>query len=148
MQVQPTETTATDIVSEHYDTYKEVQQDILETETRKTRNAILIVAALLFGSDLLALLMANAVSGTNLLYILIVPVIFATIGIFALKQPLAAIITAIVLYVSLWAFNVYIYGGAQILSGLIMKAIAVTFLLMGLNHAREAVKARKNLKSA
>jgi hypothetical protein len=147
-QLQPTETTAPDIVSDHYDTYKEVQLDILQTETRKTRNAIFIVAAILFGSDLLALLMANAASGSNLLYILVVPMLFVAIGFFALKQPLVAILAAILLYISLWAFTVYTYGGAQILSGLIVKAIAVTLLLIGLNNAREAEKARKNLKSA
>lgn len=140
--------TSTDVVTDYYDTYKEVQLDILQTKTRKTRNAIFSVAALLFGSDLLALFMANAVTATTLLYILAVPALFVAVGFFALKQPLAASITAIVLFAGLWVFTVYVFGGSQVISGLIVKAIIITFLLIGVNHAREAEKARKNLKNA
>lgn len=144
----PETATSADIVTDYYDTYKEVQQDILQTETRKTRNAIFSVAALLFGSDLLALFIANAVTPATLLYITIVPALFVAAGFFAIKQPLAAIITALVLYVGIWGLSVYIYGGSQLMSGLIVKAITVTTLLVGLNHAREAEKARKNLNAA
>jgi len=144
----PETATTTDIVSDYYDTYKEVQHDILQTETRKTRNAIFLVAALLFGSDLLALFMANAATPSTLLYISVVPLLFVAVGFFALKQPLAAIITALVLYVGIWGLTVYIYGGSQLMSGLIIKAITVTTLLVGLNNAREAEKARNNLKNA
>jgi hypothetical protein len=140
--------TSPDTISDYYDGYKEVQQDILQTETRKTRNSIFIVAALLFGSDLLALSMANVVTGTTLLYTLVVPALFLAIGFFALKQPLAASITATVLFVGLWAFTVFVYGGAQVISGLIIKSVIITLLLLAINQAREAEKARKNLKSA
>jgi len=80
------------------------------------------------------------------LYIAVVPALFVAVGFFALKQPLAAIIIAMVLYVAIWAITIYIYGGAQVMSGLIVKAITVTALLVGLNNAREAERARKNLK--
>jgi len=148
MHVPSTEATTTNVVTEYYDSYKEVQQDILATETRKTRNTIFGVAALLLGSDLLALFMANAVTGTTFLYILVVPAVFAGLGFIALKQPMAAAISALVLFACLWTFTVYVYGGAQVLSGLIVKAIIITLLLLGINHAREAAKARKNLMNA
>ena len=72
------------------DSYADTQKEILVMETRKTRNKLFIIAAVILISDLLALFMANAVNATTLLVIGIVPLVFVGLAFLAIKEPLLA----------------------------------------------------------
>jgi hypothetical protein len=129
------------------DTYfKETQLDIWQYEKKKTMQAIWAIGGVLLASDLLALLMANALTVSALIYILVLPALYVGLGLWAQKQPLAAAITASLLFAAIVALSIYAYGAGSSVSGLLIKAFVIFFMISGFNHAREAEAAKRNLK--
>ena len=126
--------------------FKETQLDIWQHEKKKTMHAVFAIGAVLLGSDLLALLMANALTGASFVYVLIVPAIYAGIGLFAQKKPLAAAILAALLFLAIIAFTIYALGAKSMVSGLLIKAIVIFFVISAFHHAREAERAKRNLE--
>jgi 4-hydroxybenzoate polyprenyltransferase len=109
-------------------------------------HAIFAIGGILLGSDLLALLMANALTPTTFAYTLAVPVLYVCLGLFAQRQPLAAAIVASFVFITIIAINIYAFGAKSIVSGLLIKAVVIFFVISGFNHAREAERAKRNLK--
>jgi hypothetical protein len=142
-----TESNSNDVVSNYYDEYKQNQEYILKLESRKVRNSIFIVAALLFGSEFLGLMMANLVTVTNTLASAIIPLILVGIGFLALRLPLLAIILATLVFAGLIVLTIVLLGGAGAISGLLVKAIVIYFLVAGFQSARQAELARKEVKA-
>lgn len=126
--------------------FKETQLDIWQQEKKKTMQAIFAIGGILLGSDLLALLMANALTPITFAYTLVVPVVYVLLGLFAQRQPLAAAIIACFVFIVIVAINIYAFGARSIVSGLLMKAVVIFFVISGFNHAREAERAKRNLK--
>ncbi len=126
--------------------FKETQLDIWQHEKKKTMQAIFAIGGILLGSDLLALLMANALTATSFAYTLAVPVLYVLLGLFAQRQPLAAAIVASFVFIVIIAINIYAFGARSIVSGLLIKAVVIFFVISGFNHAREAERAKRNLK--
>jgi hypothetical protein len=126
--------------------FKETQLDIWQHEKKKTMQALFTIGGILLASDLLALLMANALTATSFAYTLAVPVLYVLLGLFAQRQPLAAAIVASFVFLAIIAINIYAFGARSIVSGLLMKAVVIFFVISGFNHAREAERAKRNLK--
>lgn len=140
---EPQGTEAPSIFENDYD--KEVFLDNWKSGSLKTMKAIFAIGAILLFSDLLALSMANTLNGSSIIIVFIVPLIYAALGVFARTRPLLSIIIASVLFLAIIAINIYAFGTKSLLSGLIIKAFVVYFILTGLNHAREAEAAKKKL---
>lgn len=136
------------IVSEYYDNYKETQEYLLQINCRKTRNAIFTIAVLILCGDLLGLAVANAFTTQTFLITLIVPAVLIGIGLIAPKEPMLAIILAALIFAGLIILSIIAYGGIGAISGIIIKAIIVYFLLTGFQTAREAEKIRRELKNS
>ena len=134
------------VVSEQYDNYKEVQKEILSIEIRKTRNKLISIAIVIFAFDLLVLLMANLATAKTLLIILIVPAIITGLAFLSVKEPMTAMIIAAVLIIGLWVYMIILSGGKAAVSGWIGKAIIVYLLLAGFQNAREAAKIKGELR--
>ncbi|MGH2553223.1 MAG: hypothetical protein ACRDEB_05870 [Chitinophagaceae bacterium] len=134
------------VVSELYDNYTEVQKEILSIEIRKTRNKLFTIAVVIFVFDLLAILMADIVTTRSLLLILVLPVLITGLAILSIKEPLIAMIIAALLIVGLWVYTIIILGGKAIVSGWIGKAILVYLLIAGFQNAVEAAKIKRELK--
>ena len=128
------------------DTYADTQKEILFIETRKTRNKLFIIAAVILISDLLALFMANAVNATTLVVIGIVPLVFVGLAILALKEPLLAMILGAAVIVALWLFMFVQFGNPSLISGLLVKAVLITLVISGFQNAIEANRVRKEMK--
>ena len=128
------------------DSYSDTQREIFAIEKRKTRNKLFIIAAVIFFFDLIALLTANAVSALTLVYIAVVPLMFVGLALLATKEPLLAMIIGAVIIVALWVFNYIQFGGRSIVSGILAKAILITFLISGFQSAIEANKVRKEMR--
>ncbi len=128
------------------DSYSDTQKEILAIETRKTRNKLFIIAAVILISDLLALLMANAVNVTTLLFIAVVPLIFVGFALLATKEPLLAMILCAVVIVALWVFTFVQFGSRSLVSGILVKAVLITLLISGFQNAIEANRIRKEMK--
>jgi len=128
------------------DSYADTQKEILVIETRKTRNKLFIIAAVILISDLLALFMANAVNATTLVVIGIVPLVFVGLAILALKEPLLAMILGAAVIVALWVFMFVQFGNPSLISGLLVKAVLITLVISGFQNAIEANRVRKEMK--
>lgn len=73
---------------------------------------------------------------------LVVAGIFIGLGFWCKKQPVAAIISALSLYIILWVIAI-IDNPVNILSGIIIKIMIIGYLIKGLNSAFEAQKIKK-----
>jgi hypothetical protein len=136
------------VLATEIDTYREVQTDIWETDRRKTRNKIFWIAAIFFLSDLLALLMANAVSGLLVGTSLIIPVLFVGVGFLAYNFPMAGVISAAILFIAVIGLTIVAAGASGAFSGFMIKAVIIFFLLSAYNSAKEAEQAKRNLQSS
>jgi len=134
------------IISDYYDNYKETQAEIFKIETRKARNMIFTVAAVLLIGDLLGLAIANAITYLTLLAALLFPVVFTGLGFFARKQPLLAVILSMIVFAIIIILTFFVMGSVSLISGLVVKAIIVFCLIAGLNNAREAERAKKEMQ--
>ncbi len=123
----------------------ETQKEILAIETRKTRNALIYVAAVIFVFDLIGLLILNAVMARSLLLIAVVPAIILGLAFLSIKEPLVAIIIAGLLIIGIWIYTIVITGGIAAVSGWIGKIIIIYLLIAGFQHAREASRIKKEL---
>ena len=128
------------------DSYADTQKEILVMETRKTRNKLFIIAAVILISDLLALFMANAVNATTLLVIMIVPLVFVGLAFLAIKEPLLAMILGASVIVALWVFMFVQFGNPSLISGLLVKAVLITLAISGFQNAIEANRVRKEMR--
>ncbi len=132
-------------VSGYYESYSETQKDVLAIEIRKTRNILFTLTAIIFAGDLMGLLVLNVLIAEAILIILIVPVILTGLAFLAVKEPLPAITIAAVIIVGLWIYTIVVTRGQAAIMGWLIKAVIVYFLIAGFQHAREAVRIKKEL---
>ena len=132
-------------VSGYYENYSETQKEVLAIELRKTRNTLFILAVIIFAGDILGLLMVNAIFLQAVLISLIVPAIMAGLAFLAGKEPMTAIVIAAVIIIGLWVYLMVISGGYSAVTGWIIKAIIIYFLIAGYQHAKEATRIKKEL---
>jgi hypothetical protein len=136
----------TDVISGYYDDYKQTQAEIFQRESKRARNSILTVAILLFASDMLGLAIANLITGQTIAYALLFPAIFTAMAFLAIKQPMLAVIIAIIVFAGIIIVSVLAYGGRGAISSIIVKAIIVYFLLAAFQSAKVAERARKEMQ--
>lgn len=139
------ETEGTNQISDYYSGYQQLELQSAETEIRKARNALLVVAVLTLILNLIVLGQADALSGTPLLITIGVSAIFAGLAFWTKRQPLSAIIVALVLYVGLWIFDIAVLGPERLIKGIIFKAIIIYFLVRAIKPARDAERLKKEL---
>jgi hypothetical protein len=134
------------VVSELYDNYTEVQKEILSTEIRKTRNKLFTIAIVIFLFDLLILLSANLVNAKTILLIIFIPAIITGLAFLSVKEPLLAMIITAIIIIGLWVYSIITIGGIAAISGWIEKAVIIYLLLAGFQNATEAAKIKKELR--
>jgi hypothetical protein len=132
-------------IGEYYDNYKEMQSELINMYSKKTRNAIFTIAGLWLASELLGLAMANVFTTQLLLSVSLVPIILIAVAFLALKQPLAPIIVAAIVFAGVWVLMILVFGGIGAISGLLVKAIIIYFLISGFQSAKEVNRIRKEI---
>jgi len=135
-----------DSVSGLYENYSDTQKEVMAIEIRKTRNVLFTLAAIIFASDLLGLLLVNDVSLQTLLVILVVPAIYFGLAFLATKEPLTAIIIGAVIILGVWIYMIALLGAKGAVMGWLVKAAIIYFLIAGLQHAKEATRIKKELR--
>lgn len=128
-----------------FDNHFETQKEILAIEIRKTKNILITLAVIVFGSDLLALVIANAVILTTLLIILIVPLLLFGLSLLASKEPMTAMVAAIIIMLGIWTYTIVVTNGSAAVTGWLIKAVIIYFLIAGYGHAKEANRIKKEL---
>ena len=144
--MEPNQTDET-IVSGVYDGYIDTQKEIFEIEIKKTRNRLFLIAAVILGFNLLAVMVAGADIGAYIVYIALVPVIVAGLAFLAIKEPLLAMIIVAIIILAEWIYIAVQTGGRGALSGWLGKAILIYLVLTGFQNARTAQKIKKELKA-
>ncbi len=134
----------TSILEDPY--HKEVQEDIWQFERKKTMYALFTIGFILLVSNVIGYVASDAFELAYLFDILLVPLIFAGLGFFALLQPLFAAIGGIVVIIALTVINFVALGSLSLISGWIYKVIALYFIIRSIMHAKDAEKARKELQ--
>ena len=132
-------------VSGYYENYSETQREVYAMEVRKARNALFWVAIILFASELLGLAVTKTFSMETFLISLIVPAIIVGLGFLAVKEAMTAIIIAAVVILGIWIYSIAVLGGRAAISGWLVKAVIIYFLIAGFQHAKEAMRIKKEV---
>jgi uncharacterized membrane protein YhaH (DUF805 family) len=127
--------------------YKEVQEDIFRTESRKTRNNILTVGGVLLAGDLIALSVAGALNGTMLIMSMFFPLIYFFMGMLAMKQPFVAALISAAVFALIIIISLVSFGAIALVQGLIVKGIVIALLVNAVRRGKEAQNAKKNMES-
>jgi uncharacterized membrane protein len=130
------------VVADYLQGYQQLELNAAESNLRKARNAIFAIAALLLIGDLISMAGSDGFQMEVLLFSLVVSGIFVALGFLTKKQPMTAIIIALILFLGLWIFTIIVIGPEQIYRGII-----VYFLVTGIKHAKEAERLRKEIKN-
>jgi hypothetical protein len=122
--------------------YKELNLEEAKKQVKKARNAMYYVA----GATVLGGLIFYGVNkdGVLLLVNAILAVLFAAIGFWCTRMPLAGVITGTSLYALIFILNA-VENPLTILSGIIFKIFIVGCFIRGIKAALEAEKLKKEL---
>jgi hypothetical protein len=128
-----------------FDNYNEVNQYTWETETKRVRSRLLTIAVLFFLSDLLGLLIADMLTVQLILWSLLIPAILGCLAMLAVKEPMSAVVIAMVIVGGVWVYIIAISGGVGAVSGILVKAIVIYLLISAFQSAKAAQRAKKEM---
>lgn len=126
--------------------YKELNLDEAKKQVKRASYALYYIAGatLVGGLIFYGVNKDSSQSGTVLLINVIVTAIFAAIGFWCPRKPLAAIITGASFYALIFILNA-VSNPLTILSGIIFKIFIVGCFIRGIKAALEAEKLKKEL---
>ncbi len=137
-----------DMAGSLFDGYQDTQKELLIIETKKTRNKIFTIAAVVFGFDLVGLLaLGRPLSADTLLIISVIPLIFIGLGLLATKEPMAGMVITIFIMLALWIYVISLYGAKGAITGWLAKAIIIYLSIAGFQSAKEAQRIKKELQT-
>ncbi|HYC28648.1 MAG TPA: hypothetical protein VEB42_07525 [Chitinophagaceae bacterium] len=140
-QQQPTTDSG---LTEYLEGYQQLELDGVEKNLRKTRNTILVVAALAaFGGMILYSM--DRIMIEDLWFNFILMAAYIVLALLTKKMPMASVIIALILFVGTWILNIVLAGTEQIYQGILVKAAVIYYLIRGIGYAKEAEELRKNL---
>lgn len=131
------------IVSGIVENYDQTQREIYAIEVGKLAVKLFSMAAIVFVSDLLGLVILRSVNGASLLIILVVPVLLTALGFLCRKEPLLSMILCALAFVGVWGYSFYMVGGAFLFKGWLIKALLIYMIFAGFQNATVAQRIRK-----
>lgn len=126
---------------------KQMELDSLDKVVSNAKRALWIIAGLMTVVALGMYLVAGAdAPGATAMLItnLIVAGIFVALGFWANEKPFTALLSALILYVTLYLYGVIVEGQNPV-GGILVRVIIVVYLVKGINSAREAEQLKKEL---
>ena len=133
------------IVSDLYDNYSETQKEVLAIELRKTRNMLFYLAAIQLIGEWLSLVMVSMFTVEYALIGMIVPIMLFSLAFLAMKEPMLSIVIAAVIIIGLWIYLITLQPEFA-LKGWLARALMIFLLISGFQHAKEAMKIKRELK--
>ena len=134
-----------DVISDYVEGYHQLALQSAETQLKKTRNAIYVVAVLILAGNLIIMAISGTFTIPGFIIVLVMAGVFAGLALFTKKQPLTAVIIALLLYAGLWVFDIIQLGPEMIYKGIVVKGIILYYLVTGIKHARQAERIRKEI---
>lgn len=125
---------------------KQLELDSLGKTVSNAKNALWVVAGLMgvIGIGLYFIDRNSPIATITLISNLIVAAIFVALGFWASQKPFTALLVGLILYITIYLLGV-IVGGANPVRGIIMHIIIITYLVRGINSAREVEQLKKEL---
>jgi FtsH-binding integral membrane protein len=134
------------IITDHYINYRKDKIRALEKKINKSRNTLFIVAVFALIAGLIQIAIIGYNDGREFKYTIFIALVFVALGFFTKKEPFAALVMSLIIYIGLWALTIAIGGPEYIFKGIIGKAIIIFFIASGIPHAQEAEDLKKELK--
>jgi hypothetical protein len=125
---------------------EEVLLDNWQHERKKTRYALFSIGFIVLIASTIAYASADLLLIENLPYLLLFPVLFLGLGLFAHLQPMIAAIGGVLVIVGMTVLNYMASGAISLIAGWLYKVIALSFMIKSIRHAQEAERARKELQ--
>jgi len=125
---------------------KEVQEDIWQHEKKKTMHSLFSIGFILLVATIIGYASVNALDSVYLFEIILYPVIFLGLGLFAKLQPMISVIVGIIVILAITVISYLTLGAISLIAGWLYKVIALYFIIKSVTHAIEAEKARKQLQ--
>jgi hypothetical protein len=132
-------------IADYYEGYQKLELGSAEARIKKARNAIFAIAIVFLVSELIGMAAAHALTTAGIVITAGIAAIFVGLGFLTKKQPLTAILIALILFVGLWILAIIVTGPEQIYKGILVRGIIIYFLVTGIKHAREAERIRKQM---
>lgn len=126
---------------------KEIQLDIWQHEKKKTMQALFAIGLILLISNVIGLATANELVMERLLDILLFPILFAGLGLFARMQPMVSAIGGVIVILAITVMNYLSLGAVSLIAGWLYKALALYFVINSIRHAKEAEAAKQKLNA-
>lgn len=133
------------VISDYYHGYQKLELQSAETQIKKARNAIIAIAILIIIGNLIVMAASDSFTTTGIIIMLGIAAVFTGLAFLTKRQPLTAIIIALVLFIALWVSDIVLAGIENIYKGIIVRVIILYFLIKGIKHAREAERIRKEI---
>ena len=128
---------------------KKLQLQELDRKIKNAKTTLWVIAGLTFLGGLLMYFMLQD-SHENALVILItntiVALLFLGLAELAKQKPFIALLSALILYVTLFLYGVVVEEMSP-MSGIIIRIIIVVYLIKGINSASEAEKIKKEINA-
>ena len=122
---------------------KEVLIDNYVNARKKTKYALFSISLVFLITSIIGFMTAGASIVENLPYILLLPVLFAGLGLFAHVQPIISMFAAVGVIMALTVYNYMQLGAYSLIAGWLYKVIVLYFLIRGFQHAKDAERAKK-----
>lgn len=125
---------------------KQLELSSLDKTISNAKNALWIIAGIMavFALGIYFVNQEAPAASAVLITNLIVAAIFVALGFWANEKPFTALLSALILYITLYLYGV-IVEGMNPLSGIIIRVIIIVYLVKGINSAREAEQLKKEL---
>lgn len=140
-----------DLISEYVNEMREMDMEYSQHSVKKARNALYVVAVLVFIAEMIAMFMSD--EGFNYLTLIIAILeagIFVALALWTKRKPYTAIITGITAYIGLIllavAYSGYIDGAEAAIKAAVSGIIVKIAILVTLFKALSDAKAIQNYK--
>ena len=125
---------------------KKLQLEELDRKIRNAKTTLYVIAGFMFVVGLIIYLTSrdNDLALAIFLSNVIVAVIFVLLAELSKQRPFIALLSGLLLYITLNLYMIVIEGASPF-SGIIIKGIIIVYLVKGINSAREAEQIKKEI---
>ncbi len=133
-------------IAEYYEGVKKMELSGYERGIKNARNALFVVAALVFIGELVF----AGISGTGITaWVIGIAIaeaaVFIALGLWTKTKPFTAIVIGLIIFILMWVASIVIIGNSAIYKGIIVKIIIIFYLISALKPAKAWEETKKTM---
>jgi hypothetical protein len=133
-------------IADYYDGLKQLEIQGYEAGVRKARTALFVAAALIFAGELISAGLTGLTLTPVVVGIALIEAgIFVGLALWTKKQPYAAIIIGLAVFIGLWILAIIVSGFKGAIGGIIVRVIIISYLISALKPAKAWEEAKRNM---